>query len=100
MKAARIPVTTCTRYGRFPRRQMELPYQPGRDFRLDSVFGDLDPALAHGVDDGLGAVVDGELAEDGAHVVLDGLLADAQRVGHLLVRHALRDVVEDLDLAR
>ena len=33
-------------------------------------------------------------------MVLDGLLADRQGVGDLLVRHALGDVVEDLDLAR
>src|SRR5262245_13911202 len=65
-----------------------------------SVLGDLDPSLAHGVDDGLGPVVDRQLAEDRAHVVLDRLLADRQRVGDLLVRHALGDVVEDLDLAR
>jgi hypothetical protein len=31
---------------------------------------------------------------------LTGLLADRQRVGDLLVGHALGDVVEDLDLAR
>src|SRR4029077_3411558 len=64
------------------------------------VLRHLDPALSHRVDDGLGPVVDGELAEDRAHVVLDGLLADRQGVGDLLVRHALGDVVEDLDLAR
>src|SRR5215212_3479710 len=64
-----------------------------------SVLGHLDPALAHRVDDGLGPVVHGELPEDRAHVVLDGLLADRQRVGDLLVRHSLGDVVEDLDLA-
>src|SRR6478735_4739682 len=65
-----------------------------------SVFRHPDPALAHGIDHGLGPVVDGQLAEDRAHVVLDGLLADRQRVGDLLVGHALSDVVEDLDLAR
>jgi hypothetical protein len=64
-----------------------------------SVLGDLDPALAHGVDHGLRAIVDRQLAQDGAHVVLDRLLADRQRVGNLLVGHALGDVVQDLDLA-
>src|SRR4026209_955901 len=65
-----------------------------------SVLGHPDPALAHRVDDGLGPVVDRQLAEDRAHVVLDGLLGDRQGVGDLLVGHALGDVVEDLDLAR
>src|SRR6266508_59681 len=65
-----------------------------------SVFGHPDPALTHRVDDGLGPVIDGQLAEDRAHVVLDGLLADRQGVGDLLVGHALGDVVEDLHLAR
>src|SRR6188508_2717453 len=64
-----------------------------------SVLGDLDPALTHGVDDGLRAVVDRQLAQDRAHVVLHRLLANRQRVGDLLVRHSLRDVVENLDLA-
>src|SRR3954467_12308402 len=67
---------------------------------IGSVFRHPDPALAHGIDHGLGPVVDGQLAKDRAHVVLDGLLADRQRVGDLLVGHALGDVVEDLDLAR
>jgi hypothetical protein len=67
---------------------------------LGSVLGDLDPALAHSVDDGLRAVVDRQLAQDRAHVVLHRLLADAQRIRDLLVRHALGDVVQDLDLAR
>src|SRR4029078_5737871 len=65
-----------------------------------SVLGHLDPALAHRVYDGLGPVIDCQLAQDRAHVVLDGLLADRQGVGDLLVGHALGDVVEDLDLAR
>src|SRR5688572_11742996 len=60
----------------------------------------LDPALADRVHDRLGAVVHGELPQDARHVVLDGLLGDRERVGDLLVRLALRDVVEDLDLAR
>src|SRR5213594_1167796 len=54
-----------------------------------SVLRHLDPALAHRVHDGLGPVIDGQLAQDRAHVVLDGLLADRQRVGDLLVGHAL-----------
>src|SRR5262245_20623006 len=65
-----------------------------------SVLRHLDPALAHRVHDGLGPVIDCQLAQDRAHVVLDGLLADRQGVGDLLVGHALGDVVEDLDLAR
>src|SRR5437868_8203601 len=68
--------------------------------RRTSVLRHLDPALAHRVDDGLGPIVHRELPEDRAHVVLDGLLADRQGVGDLLVGHALGDVVEDLDLAR
>src|SRR5689334_9568162 len=68
--------------------------------RRTSVLRHLDPALPHRVDDRLGAVVHGELPEDRAHVVLDGLLADREGIGDLLVGHALGDVVEDLDLAR
>src|ERR1700704_1378355 len=59
-----------------------------------------DPALAHRVHDGLGPVVDGQFAEDGAHVILDRLLADRQGIWDLLIGHALGNVVEDLDLAR
>ena len=33
-------------------------------------------------------------------MILHRLLGDGQRVGHFLVRHALRDVVEDLNLPR
>src|SRR6188768_666123 len=105
------------RYPRLTRLSMALPYRVGRDFRRyekrrrprrgptplegsGSVLGDLDPALAHRVDDGLGAVVDRQLAQDRRHVVLHRLLADGERVGHLLVCHALGDVVEDLDLTR
>src|ERR1035437_4170586 len=65
-----------------------------------SVLGHSDPALAHGVDDGLRAVVHAELAQDAGHVVLDGLFADRQGVGDLLVGHALGDVVQDLHFAR
>src|SRR5665811_803310 len=65
-----------------------------------SVLGHANPALSHGVDDGLGAVVHAQLSQDAGHVVLDGLLADRKGVGHLLVRHSLGDVVENLDLAR
>ena len=68
--------------------------------RCRSILGDADPSLLHGVNDCLRAVVDRQLAQDRAHVVLDGLLADRQRVGDLLVGHALGDVVENLDLAR
>src|SRR5450755_1384429 len=65
-----------------------------------SVLGHSDPALAHGVDDGLGPVVHAELAQDAGHVVLDCLLADREGVRDLLVGHALGDVVQDLDLTR
>src|SRR5215213_7326866 len=68
-------------------------------FAATSVLRHLDPALAHRIHDGLGPIVHGELPEDRAHVVLDGLLADRERVRDLLVGHALGDVVEDLDLA-
>src|SRR6185436_4159181 len=73
---------------------------PASEATVLSILRHLDPALAHRVHDGLGPVVDSQLPEDRAHVVLDGLLADRQRVGDLLVGHALGDVVEDLDLAR
>jgi hypothetical protein len=110
MKAARgYPRTTCGHRSRtYGREAMELPYSIGADFRQcrarrpprSSVFRNLDPALAHGIHHSLGSVVNRQLAQDAAHVVLDGLLADRQRVGHLLVGHPLRDVVQDLDLAR
>ena len=41
-----------------------------------SVLRHLDPALPHRVNDCLGAVVHGQLPQDRAHVVLDGLLGD------------------------
>jgi hypothetical protein len=84
------------------RRPVDRPWhvRTSRRRTFRSVLRDLDPALPHGVDDGLGAVVDGELAQDARHVVLDGLLRDGERVGDLLVRHALGDVVQDLDFTR
>src|SRR3970040_890597 len=77
---------------------MALPYRPAPD-EWRSVLGKLDPTLTHGVHDGLSPVVDAQLAQDGRHVVLYGLLADAEGVGDLLVGHALGDVVQDLHLA-
>src|SRR5450759_53504 len=65
-----------------------------------SVLGHTDPALAHGVDDGLSAVVDAQFAQDAGHMVLDGLFADREGVGDLLVGHSLGDVVQDFYLAR
>ena len=64
-----------------------------------SVLGQPDPALPDRVHHGLRAIVHGELAQDRAHVVLDGLLAQGEREGHLLVGRTLGDVVEDLRLA-
>src|SRR6185503_7971916 len=77
-----------------------VPLGTASSVEMTSVLRHLDPALAHRVDDGLGPVIHGQLAQDRAHVVLDRLLADRERVGDLLVGHALGDVVEDLDLAR
>jgi transposase len=68
--------------------------------RTNLLCGHLDPTLAHRVHAGLRAVVHRQLAQDGAHVVLDGLLADRQGVGGLLVGHPLGDVIQDLHLAR
>jgi len=76
-----------------------LVHRPPRFIR-SSVLRYPNPALLHRIHDGLRAVVDRQLAQDRAHVVLDGLLADRQGIGNLLVGHAPGDVVEDLDLAR
>src|SRR4051794_8091973 len=48
----------------------------------------------------LGAVADAELAEDAGEVRLDGLLADPQGRGDLLVHLALGDEARDLELRR
>src|SRR5882672_10924149 len=56
------------------------------------------PALPDRVDDRLRAVVHRQFAQDARHVILHRLLGDGQRVGDLLVRHALSDVVQDLHL--
>src|SRR6266566_438065 len=58
----------------------------------------LDPPLPDRVHDRLRAVVHRQLSQDARHVILHGLLGDGQRVGDLFVRHALRDVVQDLHL--
>src|SRR3989442_7118763 len=60
---------------------------------------DADPAVAQSVDDRLSAVVDLELAQDRADVVLDRLVADAQLAADDLVTVAARHQVQDLDLA-
>src|SRR3954464_13983832 len=53
--------------------------------RGTSALRHLDPALAHRVHDGLGPVVDSQLPEDRAHVVLGGRLGDRQGIGDLFV---------------
>ena len=45
----------------------------------------LDPALAQGVDHGLGAVVDRQLAQDRRNVIFDGLIADIELDGDFLI---------------
>jgi hypothetical protein len=55
--------------------------------------------VAEGVDDGLGAVVDGEFTEDRGDVVFDGLVGDGEDAGDLFVAVALGDAVEDFDFA-
>src|SRR5579884_2257987 len=59
---------------------------------------DLDQALAHRVQHGLGAVVDPQLLVHVADVVADGLLADLESVGDLLVGHPAGQELQDLDL--
>jgi hypothetical protein len=56
--------------------------------------------VAEGVDDGLGAIVDGEFAEDRGDVVFDGLVGDGEDAGDLFVAVALGNAVEDFDFAR
>ena len=58
-----------------------------------------DQPLAHGPDGGLGAVGDGDLAQDVLHVLFDRLDADRQRAADLLVAQTQRHVPQDLCLA-
>ncbi len=67
--------------------------QPGPDLRLDQ-------PLAHRVEDGLRAIVNLQLLVHVADVVANGLLADVQPPGDLLVGQARSKQFEDLDLAR
>src|SRR5215217_1544784 len=60
----------------------------------------LDEAAADGVARQLDAVAHAELLEDVRAVTLDGLLADEQQVGDLLVGVGLGDQLDDLLLAR
>src|SRR5690554_3585122 len=60
----------------------------------------LDPAVAEGVDDRLGAVVDRQLAQDRRDVVLHGLVTDIEQAGDLLVAVAPGNAVKDLHLTR
>src|SRR4051794_38871262 len=99
-RAARSAIVRTPSLGGSTGALSAAPFDPAPPCAMTSVLRHLDPALAHRVHDGLGPVVDGQLAQDRAHVVLDGLLADRQGIGDLLVGHALGDVVEDLDLAR
>src|SRR5258708_17937620 len=59
----------------------------------------LDPPVCERMHDRRRAIVDREFLENRRDVVLDGLIADLQRLRNLLVAIAPRDVVQDLDLA-
>lgn len=59
----------------------------------------VDEALAYGVEDGLGPVVDVELPVDVGDVVSDGLLGDVEGSGYLLVAVAAGEGGDDLQLA-
>src|SRR4029077_11962725 len=59
----------------------------------------LDDRFAQCDRDGLRAVVGLELGEDVPHVALDGLLADEELLGHVGVRHAVSQQLQDLALA-
>src|SRR6185436_17031145 len=57
------------------------------------------PPLAR-LDDGLRAALDADLVEDAGDVVAHGLLGEAETGGYLRVVEPLRDVLQDLRLAR
>src|SRR6266446_2606297 len=71
---------------------------------LEPVIGDrgsgLAQALLDGVNDGLQAPGDVQLAEDTAQVRLNGLLADEERLGNILIRTPRREETQDLLLSR
>ena len=54
--------------------------------------------MLEGIDKRLHAIIDLELAEDAAEVVLDRLLANREPEGDLLVAEALGQQVKDFDL--
>src|SRR5579875_356156 len=60
---------------------------------------DLDQPLANRVQHRLGAIVDPQLLVHVADVVADGLLADLEPIGDLLVGHPTGQQLQDLDLA-
>jgi uracil-DNA glycosylase family 4 len=64
--------------------------------RLAALVSEHQQALAGGEGDGLGAAGGAQLREDGAHVELDGVLADDEALGDRLVRQALRHQREHL----
>src|SRR5207244_6130371 len=73
---------------------------PTRDRSRTTVMASgFDQALPDGIEDGLGAVRDAELPVHVADVVADGLVADAEPVGDLLVGEALGEQAQDLHLA-
>src|ERR1051326_6029011 len=70
-----------------------------RESALTAAPSQLDQAFAHRVHRSLRPVDDADLLVDVAHVVADGLLADLQPVGDLLVGKAGGHELQDLELA-
>ena len=64
-----------------------------------AVLGWAEDPQRPGLGDGLGAVSDSQLAIDVARVLLDGGQRHVELPGDLLVRHALGDKLEHLQLA-
>src|SRR5262245_35779797 len=71
----------------------------GPSGRRRAVLVEAEPAVHRRIRDRPCPVLDAELVQDGGDVVLDGLAAEAQAVGDLLVAHAGRDEAQDLHLA-
>lgn len=67
-------------------------------FQVESV--EVDDALPHGLDGGLGAVGHAELVEDAGEVGLDAFLTEGERAGDFLVAQAVDEVVQDFEFAR
>src|SRR5947208_6798052 len=77
-----------------------IPTNPTSDrSRATVMASSFDQALPDGVEDGLGAVGYAELPVHVADVVADGLVADAEPVGDLLVGETLGQQAKDLHLA-